>query len=183
MHGRILLTAAVAAAWTVTAGAAQAPVVSVRNAGNGVYAIVARFAVPQPAAIAHAVLTDYPNIPRFMPGVRTSRILEQTDAGVRLEQEAVSKFMMFSRTVHLVLDVEESASAIRFRDVCNKSFVIYDGSWTLTSHESGTDLVYELTAKPAFSVPGAVLKRLLERDSREMIESLRAEITTRAMAR
>src|SRR5688572_21540202 len=153
MHRRILLAVAAAAAWTITAGAAQAPVVSVRNAGNGVYAIVARFAVPQPAAVVHAVLTDYPSIPRFMPGVRTSRILEHTAGGVRLEQEAVSKFMMFSRTVHLVLDVEETASTIQFRDACHKSFVVYDGSWTITSQEAGTELSYELTAKPAFSVP------------------------------
>jgi len=140
-----------------------------------VYAISARFTVPEPAAVVQAVLTDYPNIPRFMPSVRTSRVLEQTDDHVRLEQEAVSKFMMFSRTVHLVLDVEESDGMIRFRDGCHKSFVVYDGSWTITSQGSGTELIYELAAKPAFSVPGMVLKRLLERDSREMIDGLRKQ--------
>jgi ribosome-associated toxin RatA of RatAB toxin-antitoxin module len=180
MHRRILLAAAAAAAWTITAGAAQAPVLSVRNAGNGVYAIVARFVVPESAAVARAVLTDYPNIPRFMPGVRTSRVLERSTGRVRLEQEAVSKFMLFSRTVHLVLDVEETASAIRFSDACHKSFAVYDGSWTITPQDAGTELTYELTAKPAFRVPGAVLKRLLERDSKEMIDGLRTEITARA---
>ena len=180
MYSRPLLAAATLVAWTITAGAAQAPAVVVRSPGDGVYAIVARFSVPQPAAVVQAVLTDYPNIPRFMPTVRTSRVLEQADGRVRLEQEAVSKFMMFSRTVHLVLDVEESDGSIRFRDGCHKSFVVYDGSWTITPQANGTDLVYELTAKPAFGVPGMVLKRLLERDSREMIDGLRAEITARA---
>jgi hypothetical protein len=102
---------------------------------------------------------------------------------VRLEQEAVSKFMMFSRTVHLVLDVEESDGAIQFRDRCHKSFAIYDGSWTITPQGSGTELVYELTAKPAFSVPGMVLRKLLDRDAREMIDGLRNEITLRASSR
>jgi len=180
LRTRILFAAAVVATWTMTAGAAQSPAVAVRTAGDGVYAISARFTVPEPAAVVQAVLTDYPNIPRFMPSVRTSRVLEQTDDHVRLEQEAVSKFMMFSRTVHLVLDVEESDGMIRFRDGCHKSFVVYDGSWTITSQGSGTELIYELAAKPAFSVPGMVLKRLLERDSREMIDGLRAEITARA---
>ena len=115
--------------------------------------------------------------------VRTSRVLEQTDGRVRLEQEAVSKFMMISRTVHLVLDVEESDGAIRFRDDCHKSFVVYDGSWTITPQGSGTELVYELTAKPAFSVPGMVLRKLLDRDAREMIDGLRAEIALRASSR
>jgi ribosome-associated toxin RatA of RatAB toxin-antitoxin module len=179
MRKRILVAAAAVAAWTVTAGAAQAPVVSVRNPGDGVYVIVATFTVPEPAEIVKAVLTDYPNIPRFMPSVRTSRVIEHADGRVRLEQEAVSKFMMFSRTVHLVLDVEETASTIRFRDACHKSFLVYEGSWTLSPQDSRTELTYELTAKPAFSVPGMVLKRLLERDSREMIDGLRAEISSR----
>ena len=177
---RWILAAVTVVTYTVAAAAAQAPTVAVRSNGDGVYAIAARFSVPEPATVVQAVLTDYPNIPRFMPTVRTSRVLEQTDGRVRLEQEAVSKFMMFSRTVHLVLDVEESGGTIRFRDGCHKSFVVYDGSWTITSQGSGTELVYELTAKPAFSVPGMVLKRLLERDSREMIDGLRAEITARA---
>lgn len=86
----------------------------------------------------------------------------------------------FSRTVHLLLDVEETDWTIRFRDACHKSFEVYDGSGTITPQEAGTELTYELTAKPAFSVPGAVLKRLLERDFRETIEGLRADITTRA---
>ena len=179
-YAPVLLLAAVAAAWTTTVGAAQAPVVAVRSNGDGVYAISARFSVPEPASVVQEVLTDYPNIPRFMPTVRTSRIVEQTDGRVRLEQEAVSKFMMFSRTVHLVLDVEESEGAIRFRDDCHKSFAVYDGSWTITPQVNGAELVYELTAKPVFSVPGMVLKRLLERDSRDMIDGLRAEISLRA---
>jgi ribosome-associated toxin RatA of RatAB toxin-antitoxin module len=180
LHTRFVLATAAVAAWTMTAGAVQAPAVAVRNVGDGVYAISARFTVSEAASVVHAVLTDYPNIPRFMPTVRTSRVLERTDGRVRLEQEAISKFMMFSRAVHLVLDVEESEGAIRFRDGCHKSFVVYDGSWTITPHDAGTELVYELTAKPAFSVPGMVLRRLLERDSREMIEGLRAEIAARA---
>jgi ribosome-associated toxin RatA of RatAB toxin-antitoxin module len=180
---RLLVAAAAVVAWTMTAGAAQAPVVAVRNIGDGVYGITARFTVPEPATVVQAVLTDYPNIPRFMPTVRISRVLEATDGRVRLEQEAVSKFMMFSRTVHLVLEVVEAESAIRFHDACGRSFVVYDGSWTITPQPSGTELLYELTAKPAFKVPGMVLSRLLERDSREMIEGLQAEIRVRAAAR
>jgi ribosome-associated toxin RatA of RatAB toxin-antitoxin module len=147
-----------------------------------VYAIAAHFTVPEPAAVVQAVLTDYANIPRFMPGVRTSRVLEQTDGRVRLEQEAVSKFMMFSKKVHLVLEVEEAQGLIRFRDACHKSFVTYEGSWTISAQDTGTMLAYQLTAKPAFGVPGMVLRKLLDRDAREMIDGLRTEIAARASA-
>ena len=70
-----------------------------------------------------------------------------------------------------------------FYNAPGKSFVIYDGSWTITPQDSGTELVYELTAKPAFSVPGMVLRKLLDRDARETIEGLRAEIALRASSR
>jgi len=36
---------------------------------------------------------------------------------------------------------------------------------------------YELTAKPSFDVPAFLLKRLLQRDAREMIRRLQNEMT------
>ena len=50
--------------------------VSVREE-RGVYTVTAVFAVPQGAALAAAVLTDFEEIPRFMPDVRKS-VVERT---------------------------------------------------------------------------------------------------------
>ena len=44
---------------------------------RGVYSVAARFHVPQPPRVALAVLTDYEQIPRFMPDVATSIVLER----------------------------------------------------------------------------------------------------------
>ena len=168
---------------TATVGAAAAtgsePLVSVRER-DGAYVIAASFTVPEAAAVVRDVLTDYANIPRFMPGVQTSRVLDRGDGRVRVEQEAVSSYMMFSKRVHLVLDVEEGVDAIRFRDRCNRSFSLYEGVWTIATTGTSTELTYELTAKPAFGVPGFVLRKLLDRDARAMIDGLRAEIGARA---
>jgi carbon monoxide dehydrogenase subunit G len=172
--GAAFLTAALGAA----AATGPDPVVSVRERG-GAYVVAARFSVTAPASVVHAVLTDYANIPRFMPGVETSRVLDSVDGVVRVEQEAVSKYMMFSRRVHLVLDVEESPGVIRFRDRCARSFDQYEGAWTIAPGHGITDISYELTARPAFGVPGFVLRRLLDRDARLMINGLRAEIAAR----
>ena len=38
--------------------------------------------------------------------------------------------MMFSKRVHLVLDVEDGGATIRFKHTCGKSFEHYEGSWT-----------------------------------------------------
>jgi hypothetical protein len=45
--------------------------------------------------------------------------------------------------------------------------------------DAGTRIVYELTAKPAFDLPEALVRRLLRRDSGRMIESLRKEMAAR----
>jgi hypothetical protein len=88
--------------------------------------------------------------------------------------------MMFSKRVHLVLEVSEDGNTIRFRDRCGRSFKTYEGAWILTQTNAATTVAYRLSAKPSFEVPGFVLKRLLKRDAAAMIDRLKAEIIGRA---
>ena len=162
-----------------TADPAVAPQVTVNETG-GLYSVTARFEVPQTASVALAVLSDYEQIPRFMPDVRKSVVLERGQKRLLVEQEAVSQFMLFSKTVHLLLEVTEEGDAIRFTDKSGKSFESYQGSWTAVQKSGGTTITYELRAKPGFDVPEFILKRLLKRDSGLMINRLRGEFAARA---
>ena len=147
---------------------------------RGTYSVTARFDVPEAPQRAMAVLTDYEEIPRFMPGVRTSVILERTSRHVTIEQEATSEYMMFSKNIHLVLEVSEEGDTLRFVDRAHDSFTLYEGTWRVTPKgegPGGSTVTYAVTARPAFDVPGFILKRLLRRDSRQMVESLRREIS------
>jgi ribosome-associated toxin RatA of RatAB toxin-antitoxin module len=147
---------------------------------HGIYTVLARFVVEQPPAVALAVLTDYEQIPQFMPGVRSSTVLERSAGRTVVEQEAVSSVMVFSKRIHLVLEIDEGADVLRFRDRCGRSFVSYKGTWRVSSDEGRTTITYELTAEPSFEVPGFMLKRLMRRDSAQMIERLQREIAARA---
>jgi ribosome-associated toxin RatA of RatAB toxin-antitoxin module len=145
---------------------------------DGIYHVAATFTVEQSAPVVFAVLTGYEQIPRYMPDVRSSRVIERSDGRAVVEQEAVARVMMFSKRVHLVLDISEGTETIRFRDRCGKSFDHYQGAWTLAA--AGPDRVkvrYELAAKPSFDVPEFLLKRLLKRDAQEMIRRLQNEMT------
>lgn len=155
---------------------------------DGVYHVAATFHVEEPAKIVFGVLTGYDQIPRFMPDVRSSRVIEHNDDHKVVEQEAVAKVMMFSRRVHLVLEVREEPMVIRFRDRCGKSFERYEGAWMLSAPgangvANGVDVRYELAAKPSFQVPEFLLKRLLRSDAQEMIRRLRDEMTSQARGR
>jgi ribosome-associated toxin RatA of RatAB toxin-antitoxin module len=160
--------------------AAEQPASLTVREEKGVYTVVAHFLVDQPPSVALSVLTDYEQIPRFMPDVRTSIVRERGTGWAVVEQEAVSAFMMFSKRVHLVLDIEEQPDALIFRDRCARSFIRYEGAWHLSHHDGQTAITYELTAEPSFEVPEWMLKRLLRRDSGEMIERLQREIAARA---
>jgi carbon monoxide dehydrogenase subunit G len=169
------------AVWlSVAAAPAGAPPDVTVTEVDGAYSVHAVFAVSQPPAQAMAVLTDYERIPRFMPDVQTSQVVERTPNGLLVEQTAVSRFMFFSKRVHLLLEVTEAAGTIRFRDRCGKSFSSYEGAWIVSPQDGGALVTYRLSAKPAFDVPGFVLKRLLKRDAAQLIDSIRAEIAARA---
>jgi hypothetical protein len=176
---RPLLTAVAVFCATLVVGASDGTVISVQKNSAGAYVVTARFRIDETSAAARAVLTDYANIPRFMPDVRASEVVERQDGLVRVNQEAVSEYLFFSKRVHLALDVEEGPQTIRFRDRCNRSFHVYEGAWTLTPREDGTELTYELVARPAFSVPAFIIRKLLNRDARVMLERLQAEIAAR----
>src|SRR5690606_10699058 len=99
---------------------------------------------------------------------------------VIVEQEAVSKFMLFSRTVRLRLEVTEGERELAFRDLSGESFESYQGSWTIESDGARTRVFYVLAAQPRFDVPGFVLKSVLTSNARETIAQLCAEAAFRA---
>lgn len=163
---------------TTAAAQAPPPAVSVREAG-GAYIVEARFEIAAPPAVVRAVLTDYAGIPRFMPDILTSVVRSRDGDSVIVEQEAESKLLMFSKTVHLILSVREGAHVITFRDVGRKSFSRYEGSWTLSGSGAATTVIYTLAAAPSFKVPAPMLRRLFDRNARQTIDNLRAEAVLR----
>lgn len=158
-----------------------APDLQVRPTDDGAYEVSAKFRIEAPMAVVRVVLTDYEQIPRFMPGVRASRIVGRETGRVRVAQEAESRYLLFSKRVHLLLDITEEAATIRFTDNSGRSFRRYAGSWTLTADGAATAVAYELAAEPAFAVPAFVLRKLVDRDSRAMIDGLRTEVATRLL--
>lgn len=153
------------------------PDVQVRQ-HDGVFTVSAHFDVPQAPAAVLAVLTDYEAIPRIAPEVTRSIVLARRDGRTLVEQEAVSRVLFFSKTVHLVLDVRESTSDLTFRDTCGRSFSTYEGSWRVVATPEGARVTYELRARPAFEVPDFLVRRLFKRDAGLLITRLRQAISS-----
>jgi ribosome-associated toxin RatA of RatAB toxin-antitoxin module len=179
-----LLFAFLVAAAGIPAAATSADQAVVRvSEREGVYRIAAEFCVPQSSPVVLSVLSDYEAIPRFMPDVKSSRIIQRSEGRIVVEQEASARLMLFSKRIQMVLEVDEAPGIIRFRDRSGKSFRQYEGAWRVTDRESGAAINYEVTARPAFDVPEFILTRLMKRDATRMIENLREEFAVRAAGR
>jgi carbon monoxide dehydrogenase subunit G len=163
---------------TTLRAAAPDDQISVRETDD-TFEVAATFTVSRSTSVVAAVLTDYVRIPHYMPEVRSSQLIERRDDRAVIEQEAVARFLMFSKRIHLVLEVEEAPLMIAFKDRCGQSFERYEGAWSIAEKGAETRVSYRLTAKPVFDVPSWLLSRLLKRDATEMIERLRAEIAAR----
>ncbi len=175
---RLLLCLGIAALASPFLGAAGSePDVAVTESG-GLYRVAARFIVPQSRARAIAVLMDFERIPEYVPEIKSSTVIGRSNGVLIVEQAAVAKFMMFSKAVHLVLHVAERDGEIQFIDRCGSSFDTYQGSWTVVEGPGGTTITYALAARPAFDVPGFVLRRLMKRDAQELIVQLTRAIAT-----
>ena len=79
-NARWLLLCAAVAWMSAAAGAAPRgePRVDVTEA-DGVYTVSATFAVAESLHDVVAVLTDYDRIPKFMPDVQVSKVLERSE--------------------------------------------------------------------------------------------------------
>ena len=172
---RIALALAITLAGAASLHAAPAGGVQVREE-NGTYVVTAQFEVAAGPAVVLRVLSDYERIPEFAPGVTRSIVKDRQGSHAVVEQEAVPRVLMFSKRLHLVLDIQEDTTSITFHDICGRSFSTYAGSWHVRSSETGSTVTYTLSAKPSFGVPQFVLGRLLKKDSTEMIANLRREI-------
>lgn len=161
------------------AGADQAEATVVRDA-EGVYRVTAAFTLPANMATVFATLTDYAAIPRYVPEIRVSQVLEHGSGRAVVAQESVARFLMFSRRLHLLLDVHEAPDAIRFVDRSGRSFSLYEGAWLMSQAGTGTKVGYELAARPTFAVPEFLLRKLMSRDATVMIGRMKAEIATRS---
>jgi hypothetical protein len=181
-----VMRTALAALFLATAPAAAStprPEVALTREG-GVFRLQASFIVDAPPGVVWGVLTDYDGMTRFLSSLKRSRVLEKKPGEAVIEQEGSARLLMFSRAIKLVLKVAELPPArIEFKDISDKEFDEYDGSWTVKPAAGGTSVSYQLFAEMKASlVPRAVARRVLEKSVRRQLEELSAEMLKRAQA-
>ncbi len=142
------------------------------------------FTVDASSATVWNVLTDYVRMPRFVSGMKKSRVIEKDGRFLLLNQVAAGKFLCFSRAVEVLLKVRERPEdEISFEDVSHKDFKSYRGHWRIEGAPPSVLVVYSLESTRKFFVPGFMARGLFRKNAENLLVDVRNEILRRARLR
>lgn len=164
---------------------AQAQDFSVRTGRDGDFVTISAWAVmrvdPQ---VAWTVLSDYDQLAKFIPDIKSSRVLSRHGNVVRVEQKGDVGFLFYKEQVNVLLEVQEDPpNRISARGLEGNVRGL-ETRYELSSSASGVRLDYSGRFDPDFAIPPLIgmpiVNRLIERRFRAMV----AEIQRRdALAR
>jgi len=158
----------------------KSPVRSLEIVQNneGYVANVVMFA-PVAPSIAWTVLTDFDNMPKWVPNLRESKIVERNGNAVIIEQKGVAKFGLLSfpytsvRKMHLdpqhtIDSTQVSGTMRRQRSLMNVS-----------PEGAGTRLDYKLEIEPAGIAASVISKDFLQHELTEQFTAIVGEMLSR----
>jgi carbon monoxide dehydrogenase subunit G len=146
-----------------------------------IFEVQGSFDVEASTEIAWDVLTDYENIPTFVSSMKSCHIKEnRTDGTMVIEQTAVGGMFFVSKKVQILLEVKQKADSLEFLDIGRKDFWIYNGNWQVSPTIGGSHITYVLIAQPDFPAPSMLMKTVMKRGARQLLEQVRGEIKRRA---
>jgi hypothetical protein len=159
---------------------AQSPMksIDVRRSSDG-FVLDAEFVAPVPARLAFEVLTDFDHFDRFVPNVRSSKVVKREGPRVLIEQQGVARFGLasFPYTSRRQIDMTPPDS-IRSLQV-EGSMRKVESLMTLRPDGDATRLVYHMEIVPS-ALSGAVLTtRFLEHEVEETFNAMIAEMVRR----
>lgn len=160
------------------AATAQVTVEVVRQ--ENAFQVEARLLVAVDKRTAWQVLTDYDNLARFVPGMRSSRVVSAPGQPLVLEQKGESGWLLFKVPIEVVSRVEETPfDAIRFQSV-GGSLANQSGQWVLDRHDHATRVGYRANIAPGFALPPLIGPAVIGRDVKIMVEGVEREMLRRA---
>ena len=147
----------VALALAAAPSVAQVEDVSIRTARDGEFVVVAATAVMRvDPTVAWAVLSDYDHLAKFIPDVKSSRILSRDGNKVRVEQKGVVGFWFYKEPVVVILEVhEEPHHRITARSVDGNVRGL-ETRYELQASGGGVRLDYAGRFVPEFAIPPVV---------------------------
>ncbi|HZF19332.1 MAG TPA: SRPBCC family protein [Burkholderiales bacterium] len=167
---------ALAAAWS-TLCPALAQDISIRTARDGDFITVSASALMKvDPSVAWAVLSDYDHLAKFIPDMKSSRVVSREGNVLRVEQKGDVGFFFYKEPVNMLLEVhEEPPSRITARGI-EGNIKGLETRYDLQSSAAGVRLDYAGRFEPDFSIPPLIgmpiMNRVIERRFRAMVNEI-----------
>jgi carbon monoxide dehydrogenase subunit G len=161
---------ALLAAW----GPVLAQDVTIQTARDGDFVTVSASAVMKvDPHIAWTVLSDYDHLAKFIPDLKSSRVVSRDGNRLRVEQKGDVGFLFYKEPVNVLLEVhEEPPTRITARSIQGNVQQL-ETRYELYTSGAGTRLDYAGRFVPDFPIPPLIgmpiVNRLIERRFRAMI--------------
>jgi ribosome-associated toxin RatA of RatAB toxin-antitoxin module len=158
-------------------GAALAQEINIRAEREGSFVTVSAWVVMRAdQRIAWAVLSDYDHLAKFIPDMKTSRVLSRDGNKLRVEQKGDVGFFFYREPVNVILEVlEDPPRRITARAVEGNVRTL-ETRYDLQPADSGVRLDYSGRFEPNFAIPPLIgmplVRRLIERRFRAMVEEI-----------
>jgi ribosome-associated toxin RatA of RatAB toxin-antitoxin module len=178
-----VILAALLGAQAGAASAAEDLAIEVERTGER-FSVRARATLAAPAELAWQVLTDYENLPRFIPGLSHSAVQLRGANRVLLEQKGEARFLVFSFPIEVRLEVRESPHAWISSHAVAGNLKRMHGRYELQPDAAGVRLRYTGELEPDFELPALIGPYVLRTMVEEQFAAMVAEIERRgALAR
>jgi len=165
------------------AAGASAQDVSIRTERRGeALEIEGRARLAVPVAVAWAVLTDYEHLPRFIPGLVSSRVVSRDGRVLVLEQKGEVAVLFFAVPVEARLAIEETPYERITSRGLSGSFRSMQGRYDLRETEGAIEFRYTGSIVPDTWLPDFLGDGVLARHVDAQFRALVREISRRAAA-
>jgi ribosome-associated toxin RatA of RatAB toxin-antitoxin module len=169
----------------VFANAADAVQVQARRQGDAVQ-VQAQATVKAPHALIWKTLTDYDHMAEFVPGIRSSRVLERHGATTTVEQVGSAHLWFFSFTIDVVVETTEQPPHLIGIRVLKGNLKQLNGGYRLEKIDGSEDeflLRWEGVIEPDIAVPQVIAVPLLRASLAEQFAGMVKEIERREALR
>jgi ribosome-associated toxin RatA of RatAB toxin-antitoxin module len=176
LNTAFVATLALAAALCTPAFALEQPI-SIRTARDGEFVTVSASVLMRvDPRVAWAVLSDYDHLARFIPDMKTSRVLSRDGNRLRVEQTGDVGFFFYREPVNVVMEVnEEPPHRITAKSVEGNVRGL-ETRYDLEASEAGVKLDYTGRFVPVLAIPPLIgmplVNRLIERRFRAMVDEI-----------
>ena len=178
----VLALALLVAAHAEPGLAAEDVLVEAERAGEGVE-VRARALIAAPQSLIWEVLTNYEQLPSFIPGIATSAVRSRQGGKVTVDQSGEASFLVFSFPINIRLEVTESPPDWVASRAVSGNLRRMNGRYDIQPDARGRVLLrYSGVIEPDFELPPligtAALRSMVEQQFMAMV----AEIERRGAA-